>query len=174
MNTFLHAGRFKTRLLPIPALLTLWLFPAAAHAQAVTTSMQVPLAGTVFVPLSDGSFDGVALSGMVHVLTYFQTRKQFQPPDPVRIHINLDRVSGVGDLTGLRYEATGAFRINLPAVPPDPFNTSFDLRAVGTPPDPIIPPDPVVPLDISFLLSFNPDTGALTNVEIESMSVPVP
>jgi len=32
----------------------------------------------------------------------------------------------------------------------------------------------VMPLDISFKLFINPDTGVLTNVIIESMSVPVP
>lgn len=31
-----------------------------------------------------------------------------------------------------------------------------------------------IPLDISFILTFNPDTGALVNVDIESMSLPVP
>jgi hypothetical protein len=41
-----------------------------AGAQPITTSMQVPLFGTVAVPLTDGSSDAVALSGVVHVVTH--------------------------------------------------------------------------------------------------------
>ena len=182
MKYFFRTGRpfdgaqykFKSCRYLLTAALMFFISPALLHAQAVTTSVQVPLAGTVFVPLSNGTDDMVMLSGMVHVFTYFQTRNPFYPGDPMRIHINLDQVSGVGDLTGLRYNATGTFRINLPALPSDPMNTSFDLRVVGVPPDPLIPPDPIVPLDISIDLSFNPDTGALMNVDILSMMVPVP
>jgi hypothetical protein len=136
----------------------------------------VPLSGTVFVPLSDGSFDTVALTGEVHVVTQVRPNDPAHPPDPVRIHVNLDQVSGIGDVSLLLYVATGANRVNLPAVPPDPVNLGFKLRAVGVGqnPGPTHPPDPIMPLDISLGLSFNPDTGVLTGVSIESMSVPVP
>jgi hypothetical protein len=143
--------------------------PAFA-GQPVTTSLQIPFTGTVYIPLDDGSTDAVALSGVVHVLTYFAPEGPPTQP-PLRIQINLDQVSGVGDWTGLRYNATGANRVNLPAVPPDPLNLGFNLVPDGPP---IQPPDPIIPLDISFNLTFNPDTGALLNVDIESMSVPVP
>ncbi|HWP57962.1 MAG TPA: hypothetical protein VNL14_08755 [Candidatus Acidoferrales bacterium] len=162
----------RLNLIHLPALLAaaLCLTAPAEGAQPVTTSLQVPLAGTVFVPLSDGSFDSVALSGRVHVVTQVPA----QPNDPCRIHVNLDQVAGVGSVTKLEYIATGANRVNLPAVPTDPMNLGFDLRAVGIPPDPITPPNPVVPLDIALQLTFNPDTGVLASVSIESMSVPVP
>ncbi len=55
----------------LAALLALCIYAPPLGAQPVTSSVQVPLTGTVFVPLSDGSFDSVALSGMVHVFTYY-------------------------------------------------------------------------------------------------------
>ena len=164
----------------LTALVLFYFLPAALEAQPVTTSVQAPLAGPVFVPLINGSLDQVNLSGMVHVQTYFNSASTgLHPTDPMRISINLDQVSGVGDLTGLTYIATEANRINFATIPTDPMNLSFDLRAVAVPDphlptDPIIPTDPVFPLDISFLLTFNPDTGALLNVDIESMHVPLP
>lgn len=162
----------RLSLIYLPALLAVALWVSTpAQAEPVTSSVQVPLAGEVFVPLSDGSFDSVALTGQVHVVTHVP-----QPvtlTDPIRIHVNLDQVSGVGSVTHLLYVATGANRVNLLAIPSDSMNLGFDLRAVGTPPNPIWPPDPIAPLDISFELTFNPDTGALTDVSIESMSVPV-
>jgi hypothetical protein len=164
----------------LAALVLFYLLPAALEAQPVTTSVQVPLAGPVFVPLINGSLDQVNLLGMVHVQTYFNPASTvLHPTDPMRISINLDQVSGVGDLTGLTYTATEVNWINFPTIPTDPMNLTFDLRAVAVPDpqlptDPIIPTDPVFPLDISFLLTFNPDTGALINVDIESMHVPLP
>ena len=143
----------------------------AEGAQPVTTSVQIPLAGTVFVALSDGSFDQVALSGMVHVVTRAASGDPCQPTDPCRIQINLDQVFGVGDISGLRYNATGTNRINLNSLPLDSINLGFNLMPL---PPPITPPDPIIPLDISFILTFNPDTGELMNVIIESISVPSP
>jgi hypothetical protein len=167
-----------SRWIHFPVLLSvaLWIALPAQGAQPVTTSLRVPLSGTVFVPLSDGSFDTVALTGEVHVVTQVRPNGPAQPPDPIRIHVNLDQVSGIGDVSLLLYVATGANRVNLPAVPPDPVNLGFKLRAVGVGqnPGPTQPPDPIMPLDISLGLSFNPDTGVLTGVSIESMSVPVP
>ena len=163
-----------TKIAVLAAALIFWLSPAALHAQAVTSSLQVPLVGTVFVPLSDGSFDGVALSGFAHVFVYVRTPSPLQPSDPYRIQINLDSVSGVGDVTGFRYQGTGAFRINLPTAPVDPINASFDLLVAGVPPNPTYPVDPIMPLDISFLFNFDPFGDTLSGVSIQSMSVPVP
>jgi len=172
--------RLNRPLVILAALVLFYFLPAALEAQPVATSVQAPLAGPVFVPLINGSLDQVNLSGMVHVQTYFNSASTgLHPTDPMRISINLDQVSGVGDLTGLTYIATEANRINFATIPTDPMNLSFDLRAVAVPDphlptDPIIPTDPVFPLDISFLLTFNSDTGALLNVDIESMHVPLP
>ena len=116
----------------------LHIYSPAEGGQPVTSSVQIPLAGTVFVPLSDGSFDQVALSGFVHVVTRVIPPDPLVPPDPLRIQINLDQVSGVGDISGLRYNATGANRVNLASIPTDPINLGFNLAPEGppqTPPD---------------------------------------
>jgi len=115
----------------------------------------------VFVPLTNGLFDAVALSGVVHVVTHGGF-----PADPMRIHVNLDQVTGVGVTTGFRYIATGADQQNFPGYPGDPMLVSFDLRAVGQPNDPIHPADPMR-LDISFIFTFNPDGGQLEDVVVE-------
>jgi homogentisate 1,2-dioxygenase len=61
----------------------------------------------------------------------------------MRIHVNLDQVTGVGDLTGFRYNATGAEQVNLPAQPPDP-TSNLALASIsersGTLPIPYNPP----------------------------------
>ena len=164
----------------ITAVIALTICPPV-HAGMVTTSRQVPLAGTVFVSLSNGSLDGVGLTGTAQVVTQVATPTDpIHPTDPVLINVNLDQVAGVGDLTGFRYVGTGMNRINLPTTPGDPMNLGFDLLAVELTPDPVLPTDPVfptdpvMPLDISFRIFINPATGVLTNVMIESISVQVP
>ncbi len=137
-----------------------------AGAQPITTSMQVPLFGTVFVPLTNGSFDAVALSGVVHVVTHGGT-----PTDPMRIHVNLVQVTGVGDMTRFRYIVTGAGKETFPSFPAAPMQVSFDLRPLGAP-SPLHPADPMM-LDISFNFMFNPDSNVLFDVDIETMSVSV-
>lgn len=119
----------------VAAVIALGVSAPVHGAQPVTTSLQVPLDGTVFVPLSNGDSDAVPLTGFVHVVTHVPI-----PGGPIRIHVNLDQVGGVGDLTGLLYVATGANRINLPTIPGDPMNLGFELHAVGSPPNPITPP----------------------------------
>jgi hypothetical protein len=154
----------------LAALFLFYLSPSALEAQPVTTSVQVPLAGTVFVPLTDGSLDQVNLLGAAHVVTHFNPAT---PTDPMRISFNLDGVTGVGDLTGLKYIATGANRINFPTFPADRISLSFDLIA----PLLFLPDSPKptgIPVDISFALTFNQDTAELLNVDIELMSVPRP
>lgn len=72
-----------TRIAVFAAALIFWLLPTALHAQRpVSSSLQLSLAGTVFVPLSDGSFDGVALSGFAHVFAQVRTPSPFSQPIP--------------------------------------------------------------------------------------------
>jgi hypothetical protein len=126
----------------IATVIALFLSAPAHSGPVITTSLQVPLAGTVFVPLNNSGLDTVNLTGYVHVQTQFP---KF-PTDPIRIYVNLDQVAGYGDFTGTLYVATGANRI-LSFFPQDPVNLSFELRAVGAPPDPIQPSDPIMPLE---------------------------
>jgi hypothetical protein len=87
MKRFIHLTAI------VVAALVLHIYGPAEGAEPVTSSVQIPLSRTVFVPLSDGSTDAVALSGMVHVLTHFAPDGPPLQPS-LRIHINLDRVSG--------------------------------------------------------------------------------
>ena len=139
----------------------------AEYTALRTRGLQAPLAGTVFVPLANSSLDSVPLSGRIHVVA------SFYPGDPIRIHVNLDQVAGVGSSSGLTYRAPGAQQFTLPAVPEDPINLIFRLRA-ATAPDPVTPPDPVLPLNIALQFHTNPDTGELSRVEVKSVSVPLP
>ncbi|HEU4742349.1 MAG TPA: hypothetical protein VFS50_12220 [Meiothermus sp.] len=139
----------------------------AGYTALRTRGLQAPLAGTVFVPLANGSLDSVPLSGRIHVVA------SSYPGDPIRIHVNLDQVAGVGSSSGLTYRATGAQQLTLPAVPEDPINLIFRLRA-ATPPDPVTPTDPILPLNLALRLNFNTDTGTLLGVEVVSITVPQP
>lgn len=49
-------------------LITAWLLLSSCAALATTTTIQVPLAGTVYVLLNDGNFDAVTLAGRVNVV----------------------------------------------------------------------------------------------------------
>ena len=165
------------RLIHLPALFAVLLYfttPAQAVLQR-TSTLQVPLSGTVLVPLNDGSFDSVSLSGRANVVTTVPLSDI--PPDhirPVRIHVNLDHVSGVGSITKKEYSATGTNRVTFPAFPSKPIIFGFDLQFPAEPLLLVFPPSPIMPLDINFNFTFNPDTGELSNVRIESMSIPVP
>lgn len=146
--------------------------PGLGVRAATATSLWAPLAGSVLAPLG-GSYDSVNLSGRVHVVA------SLYPGDPIHISVNLAGVSGVGSSSGLTYRATGARQLTLPAVPEDPINLVFELRVLHpkdplTPPDPVWPPDPVQPLIIALRFHSNPDTGELSGVEVESVSVPLP
>lgn len=140
--------------------------PGLGVRAATATSLWAPLAGSVLAPLG-GSYDSVNLSGRVHVVA------SLYPGDPIHISVNLAGVSGVGSSSGLTYRATGARQLTLPAVPEDPINLSFELRVLQ-PKDPLTPPDPVQPLNIALRFHSNPDTGELSGVEVESVSVPLP
>lgn len=141
-----------------------------SEPRTVTTTLQVPVAGTVYVPMSDGSFDAVTLSGWIYVVTAIPDTS---PPDPVvRVQVILDQVTGIGNLTNLKYTAEGSNRVNFLFYPPEPINFSFNLRAMSMMLQPVIFNNPV-PLDISLLLNFNQDTGKLAQVIVDSMTVPV-
>ncbi|HEY3137300.1 MAG TPA: hypothetical protein VGL29_14825 [Blastocatellia bacterium] len=84
----------------------------AAGSSHVTTSLMIPLNGSVFVNLGTQS-EQVNLSGPIHLLTQvFQPGVPCQPGDPCRssvsIHTNLAGVMGVGETSGLIYRLTGA------------------------------------------------------------------
>ena len=145
--------------------------PSGPPVIPITTVLDVPLAGTVAVPLGDTTVDMVDLSGMVHVVSQVVLPNGPPVAPMVRIYVNLFGVHGMGDVTGMSYEATGAAHIISPSGPPvAPVTFQFALVPDGPP---IIPPNPIIPLDITYEFVFSVDTGGLTDVMILSISVPV-
>jgi hypothetical protein len=114
----------------------------------------VPLAGTVFYDLSD---EPLPLDGWMHVDTQL-TRKR-----DVNVRVNLDSVSGIGEITGIRYNAIGRDQTTLPAA--ESITEDFDFR--------IIPADGFTLsciLRVRLTLTFSA-SGTLADVDVEGMSV---
>jgi hypothetical protein len=127
---------------------------AALNAQSAGTDLQVPLTGTVFYDLSDES---LPLTGWLHINT------QLTPRGAVSVHANLDGVSGIGETTGIRYNAIGGAQTTLAF--DDSTTADFDFR--------IIPADGFTLsciLRLRLTLTFDAD-GTLTGVSIDDMSV---
>lgn len=85
---------------------------ASAQASAVTTSERVPLALTVFIPCVP---ETVTVTGELHIVSHTTVN-----PDGsfhVVSHFNPQGVSGIGDVTGNKYQGTGVtqttFNINV-------------------------------------------------------------
>ena len=148
-------------------------FPSLGTAKPLMKSLHVPLEGTVFVPLSDGSLDMVSLSGVLHVvLRVVYPSDPVFPGDPIRVAVNLEQMVGVGADTGLEYVATGATQVALSSYPPDPI---IPLTLVGSliaafPPNPIYPTDPLLPLTIQMSIGFSLQTGEV-DVVIGEISI---
>lgn len=121
----------------IAALLMAGLGPDAAQAAgAVTTSLFLPLQGTVVFPGAapgDPCHETVPLGGMVHVVSIVPP-SPVTPPSPIKLHFNMAGVLGTGDTSGNTYVATGAAELDI------------------TPPSPIIPPSPITPPSPIFTL----------------------
>ena len=100
----------------------------------VTTSMFLPLQGSVVNPAGACAGEQVALSGMIHVVSIFVPPTPIIPPDPIKLHFNMAGVLGTG-LSGNTYVATGAAQADV--IPPTPI----------VPPSPIVPPTPIFQLE---------------------------
>jgi hypothetical protein len=88
----------------------LGLLGGVARAAVVTTSLQQPLTATVFFRATSELVD---LTGNIHTVAHVTTDPTCFPPGPcvvrISIHTNLDGVTGIGQMTGMRYIVTGAF-----------------------------------------------------------------
>src|SRR5262245_42772752 len=97
--------------------------PARGQAQffshPLTTSLRLPFPGTVSVPLPDATTDTVTLSGVLHLVLHVVPPDSTFPVDPMRIGVNLQGVTGVGE-TGRRYLGVGAEQVNFATLPADP------------------------------------------------------
>jgi len=135
------------------ALTTLAPGGGVVRAQPATTDVQVPLSGTVFYDLSEES---LPLDGWLHVDAQ-RTLKG------MNVRVNLDGVSGIGTITGIRYNAIGRDQATLPIA--GSVTENFDFR--------IIPADGFTlscGLQVTLTLTFSVD-GALTNVVVDQLTV---
>jgi hypothetical protein len=163
----------------IPLLLALvFVLPAPAKGAEpkYPTRLQIPLEGTVYVPLANGATDTVILSGDLNLL--IEPPEKIPPCPPMippqlcgwwRIIYWLNHLRGIGDVTGKRYIAIGADQVNFPSFPTDSIILRFSLIPL-TPPKPLTPPDPVLPLDVEVFFTSN-ENGQL-EVTIGELSVP--
>ncbi|MEJ2552802.1 MAG: hypothetical protein P8079_02020 [Gammaproteobacteria bacterium] len=108
----------------------------AEQAYAASSSMILPISGTVAVPLGDDSTDEVSLNGKFHVVVGTSSSNS----GDLLIHANLADVTGVGSSSGSTYNATGSTTIVLhnlenTIVPP---SFTFDFNLIKYPPSPCV------------------------------------
>lgn len=108
------------KLLVLTGLVTLLAFAAAssssgAPATTITTSTSFPIELLVFIPCANGGVgEDVLLSGNLHDLFHVTINDNSLH---VKVHDQPQGISGTGQVTGDKYQATG--------VTQDEFNTSF-------------------------------------------------
>ncbi len=145
------------------------LTPAADADQPVypdrpmTSSMQVPLAGT-----ASGACQGdqVPLTGDLNAVTRVRMASNATTLD---VYFSLSNVKGVGSVSGLRYLGLGTaqFSTQTDRGPPNlpSFRMNFMLWGIGRPPNPCVgDPDKVQPLPVNVTLKFDAE-GSLIGVE---------
>jgi hypothetical protein len=125
------------------------------NARPVSTDIQVPFDRTVTYDLPP--FESLAFTGSMHV------NSQVTPKGSLKIRVNLDNMSAIGETTGIRYNATGRDELTAP------FDTSitedFDFK--------IIPADGFTLsciLRVKLVLTFTV-SGELADVDIDDVSV---
>ena len=88
-------------------LLTL-VYPGSTAADGpVTTQLHLDFPSPIFVDTGT-QVELVDFSGTIHMVVRVYPTDPVFPTDPIRVHTNLAGVSGVGQTTGGRYQATGA------------------------------------------------------------------
>ena len=150
------------------------LIGVALVAQAVNpgpptvSSLFVPIEGNVIEP---GTNNVVHLTGEVHIIT--QVRFSDAGVPSVGIWINLVRVRGTSDVTGITYLGVGASNTSWVGTKPGPPNIpeqrlTFTLVSLeGNPGPPNVPPNPVLPVFLGNFLFGVEDTnfGQLQSVD---------
>ena len=137
---------------------------APSNAHPTTSTLRIPLAETVSVPIPGGE-DTVILTGTIHVITHIT-----QPGDPVFIHISLSGVSGIG-VSGLRYAAVPDSEVisHIEPLCPLPESTgSCDFAYDSN----LRSGNRNIPLTLTLGLFFNSDSGELTDAVVVALKVP--
>jgi len=126
----------------------------------VTSSVMVPVDGLVFQP--GGTFESVALTGRMHLVTQSIPNDPCTSSDPCSVFFNLADVKGIGLPSGNNYIAIGA--VTTTCYPVDPCFPSFTILPVSSPnPPPIVPPSPIMPITFSVRIAFDSAGHLLTD-----------
>lgn len=106
----------------------------AEQAYAGSSSIILPLSGTVYVPLPDSSdTDAVALSGKFHIVVGTSASNS----GDLLIHANLADVQGVGS-SGSTYRAVGSTSIVEHDIGNSPPTFTFYFKLIKFPPSPCL------------------------------------
>lgn len=139
-----------------------------ASDRPMTTSMQVPLAGTV-----PGACQGdqVSLSGELNAVTRVRVMPKLNTLD---VFLSLHNVKGVGSVSGLKYLGLGTAQFTTEAnsgVPKlQPTRANFMLWGVGRPPNACVgEPNQVQPLPVTVTFTFDAE-GALVGAEAKILA----
>ncbi|MFI5303595.1 MAG: hypothetical protein ACHQYP_02260 [Nitrospiria bacterium] len=140
-------------------------------------ALDIPLAGNVQIPMSNGKIDNVPINGIFHVVSHVSNESA---KIEYRFTGSMSNVSGTGDYTGLVYEAdnSGLEIISQPQIKGnnlDIFVRTYLLTTVSTR---MYPPNPcpaggncIIPLNLHFTTSFDP-TGLMNDITINELSIP--
>jgi hypothetical protein len=140
----------------------------ATPPNPIVSSLFVPIEGNVIEP---GTTNVVHLTGEVHVIT--QVRFSDTGVPSVGIWVNLVRVRGTSDVTGITYLGVGASNASWVGVqpgPPDIPEQQFTFTRVSLevkPGPPTTPPNPVLPVFLGNFVFGVEDTnfGQLQGVD---------
>ena len=124
--------RLRTMVVTIAVACALVIPAAAASGKATvtTTNDRFPIDITVFIPCANaGVGEDVDLSGNLHVL--FHTTDDAQGGFHVKSHAQPQGVSGVGQITGDKYQGTGVTQDQFNAQVGEEFTFVNNFRIIG-------------------------------------------
>ena len=109
---------------------------AAAAAETFTQNESIPIDLVVFVPCANGGAgELVFMSGDLHILTHYTLSSSGNYH--VKQHFQPQGISGYGEITGDRYQATGETQEEFNANGPPPITDTFvnNFKIIGQGPD---------------------------------------
>jgi hypothetical protein len=139
--------------------------PVSAHAGSkITTSLTTAVTGSFFLNTGDGaSSEWIDFSGDVHLVVQAIPPNPIVPPTPIRVHVNMAGVSGVGRTSGTHFVLNGSENFEADGDIPNTLTLQGEYRLV--PPNPIIPPSPIVPINFTVQVDQSGiATGALATI----------
>lgn len=151
-NYMIQPRELRPRLIATLAATILALTVCAHAGSKVTTSLSTALTGSFFLDTGDqSSSEWIDFSGDVHLVVQAIPPDPIIPPTPIRVHINMAGVSGIGRTSGTHYALNGSENFEADGAVPNTLSLQGEYRLI--PPNPIIPPTPVVP--INFTVQVN-------------------